>query len=94
MKYSVSKGVSVLVDDKYCADQQKPATRELCHGDCLLPSWHYTEWSEVRHFVFALKYMLTSLLISPDALFPSNTPDILKANNILTVYTTVYTTKH
>ncbi|XP_075786355.1 A disintegrin and metalloproteinase with thrombospondin motifs 20 isoform X3 [Pelodiscus sinensis] len=46
MKYSVSKGVSVPVDDKYCADQQKPPIREPCHGDCLLTSWHYTEWSE------------------------------------------------
>lgn len=47
MKYSVSKGLSVPVDDKYCADQQKPPVREPCHGDCLLTSWHYTEWSEV-----------------------------------------------
>ncbi|XP_043404927.1 A disintegrin and metalloproteinase with thrombospondin motifs 20 isoform X4 [Chelonia mydas] len=46
MKYSVSKGLSVPVDDKYCADQQKPPIREPCHGDCLLTSWHYTEWSE------------------------------------------------
>uniref|UniRef100_A0A8C8RHX3 ADAM metallopeptidase with thrombospondin type 1 motif 20 n=1 Tax=Pelusios castaneus TaxID=367368 RepID=A0A8C8RHX3_9SAUR len=46
MKYSVSKGLSVPVDDKYCADQQKPPMRESCHGDCLLTSWHYTEWSE------------------------------------------------
>ncbi|KYO47658.1 A disintegrin and metalloproteinase with thrombospondin motifs 4 [Alligator mississippiensis] len=46
MKYSVSKGLSVPVDDKYCADQQKPPVREPCHGDCLLTSWHYTEWSE------------------------------------------------
>uniref|UniRef100_A0A8B9M7D3 Peptidase M12B domain-containing protein n=1 Tax=Accipiter nisus TaxID=211598 RepID=A0A8B9M7D3_9AVES len=46
MKYSISKGLSVPVDDKYCADQQKPPTREPCHGDCMLTSWHYTEWSE------------------------------------------------
>ncbi|XP_053114058.1 A disintegrin and metalloproteinase with thrombospondin motifs 20 isoform X2 [Hemicordylus capensis] len=46
MKYSVSKGLSVLVDDKYCADQQKPPMREPCHGDCLLTSWHYAGWSE------------------------------------------------
>ncbi|XP_067420282.1 A disintegrin and metalloproteinase with thrombospondin motifs 20 isoform X3 [Emydura macquarii macquarii] len=46
MKYSVSKGLSVPVDDKYCADQQKPPIREPCHGDCLSTSWHYTEWSE------------------------------------------------
>ncbi|XP_034983887.2 A disintegrin and metalloproteinase with thrombospondin motifs 20 isoform X1 [Zootoca vivipara] len=46
MKYSVSKGLSVPVDDKYCADQQKPPIREPCHGDCLLTSWHYTGWSE------------------------------------------------
>ncbi|XP_048817064.1 A disintegrin and metalloproteinase with thrombospondin motifs 20 isoform X5 [Lagopus muta] len=46
MKYSVSKGLSALVDDRYCADQQKPPTREPCHGDCTLTSWHYTEWSE------------------------------------------------
>uniref|UniRef100_G1NB35 ADAM metallopeptidase with thrombospondin type 1 motif 20 n=1 Tax=Meleagris gallopavo TaxID=9103 RepID=G1NB35_MELGA len=46
MKYSVSKGLSALVDDRYCADQQKPPTREPCHGDCMLTSWHYTEWSE------------------------------------------------
>ncbi|XP_077194718.1 A disintegrin and metalloproteinase with thrombospondin motifs 20 isoform X4 [Paroedura picta] len=46
MKYSVSKGLSVPVDDKYCADQEKPPVREPCHGDCLLTSWHYTEWSE------------------------------------------------
>ncbi|XP_077790786.1 A disintegrin and metalloproteinase with thrombospondin motifs 20 isoform X1 [Podarcis muralis] len=46
MKYSVSKGLSVPVDDKYCADQQKPPIREPCHGDCLLTSWHYTDWSE------------------------------------------------
>uniref|UniRef100_A0A8D2ISN2 ADAM metallopeptidase with thrombospondin type 1 motif 20 n=1 Tax=Varanus komodoensis TaxID=61221 RepID=A0A8D2ISN2_VARKO len=46
MKYSVSKGLSVPVDDKYCADQQKPPIRETCHGDCLQTSWHYTGWSE------------------------------------------------
>ncbi|XP_040514888.1 A disintegrin and metalloproteinase with thrombospondin motifs 20 isoform X4 [Gallus gallus] len=46
MKYSVSKGLSALVDDRYCADQQKPPTREACHGDCMLTSWHYAEWSE------------------------------------------------
>nr|XP_056702477.1 A disintegrin and metalloproteinase with thrombospondin motifs 20 [Euleptes europaea] len=46
MKYSVSKGLSVPVDDKYCADQEKPPIREPCHGDCLLTSWHYTGWSE------------------------------------------------
>ncbi|KAM6437992.1 A disintegrin and metalloproteinase with thrombospondin motifs 20 [Liasis olivaceus] len=46
MKYSVSKGLSVPVDDKYCADQQKPPVRETCHGDCLQTSWHYTGWSE------------------------------------------------
>ncbi|XP_054845182.1 A disintegrin and metalloproteinase with thrombospondin motifs 20 [Eublepharis macularius] len=46
MKYSVSKGLSVPVDDKYCADQEKPPVREPCHGDCLLTSWHYSEWSE------------------------------------------------
>uniref|UniRef100_A0A663MXA9 ADAM metallopeptidase with thrombospondin type 1 motif 20 n=1 Tax=Athene cunicularia TaxID=194338 RepID=A0A663MXA9_ATHCN len=46
MKYSILKGVSAPVDDKYCADQQKPPTREPCHGDCMLTSWHYTEWSE------------------------------------------------
>ncbi|XP_047921885.2 A disintegrin and metalloproteinase with thrombospondin motifs 20 isoform X1 [Anser cygnoides] len=46
MKYSVSKGLTAPVDDRYCADQQKPPTREPCHGDCMLTSWHYTEWSE------------------------------------------------
>uniref|UniRef100_A0ACB8FPN3 Uncharacterized protein n=1 Tax=Sphaerodactylus townsendi TaxID=933632 RepID=A0ACB8FPN3_9SAUR len=46
MKYSVSKELSVPVDDKYCADQEKPPIRESCHGDCLLTSWHYTGWSE------------------------------------------------
>ncbi|XP_014726621.1 PREDICTED: A disintegrin and metalloproteinase with thrombospondin motifs 20 [Sturnus vulgaris] len=46
MKYSVARGLSVPVDDKYCADQQKPPAREPCHGDCMLRSWHYTEWSE------------------------------------------------
>ncbi|KAJ7407992.1 hypothetical protein WISP_123543 [Willisornis vidua] len=46
MKYSISKGLSAPVDDKYCADQQKPPAREPCHGDCMLTSWHYTEWSE------------------------------------------------
>ncbi|KAJ6656242.1 hypothetical protein lerEdw1_003970 [Lerista edwardsae] len=46
MRYSASKGASALVDDTYCADQQKPPTREPCHGDCLLPSWRYTGWSE------------------------------------------------
>ncbi|GAB0176196.1 A disintegrin and metalloproteinase with thrombospondin motifs 20 [Grus japonensis] len=46
MKYSISKGLSAPVDDKYCADQQKPPTREPCHGDCMLTSWQYTEWSE------------------------------------------------
>uniref|UniRef100_A0A8D0GRT1 ADAM metallopeptidase with thrombospondin type 1 motif 20 n=1 Tax=Sphenodon punctatus TaxID=8508 RepID=A0A8D0GRT1_SPHPU len=46
MKYSLSKGPSVTVDDKYCVDQQKPPIREPCHGDCLLTSWHYTAWSE------------------------------------------------
>ncbi|KAH0616617.1 hypothetical protein JD844_027870 [Phrynosoma platyrhinos] len=46
MKYSVSKGLNVPVDDKYCADQPKPPIREVCHGDCLQASWHYTEWSE------------------------------------------------
>lgn len=48
MKYSVSKGLTAPVDDRYCADQQKPPTREPCHGDCMLTSWHYTEWSEVK----------------------------------------------
>ncbi|KAJ7400306.1 hypothetical protein BTVI_106621 [Pitangus sulphuratus] len=46
MKYSSSKGFSAPVDDKYCADQQRPPAREPCHGDCVLTSWHYTEWSE------------------------------------------------
>uniref|UniRef100_A0A8C6NFY1 Uncharacterized protein n=1 Tax=Melopsittacus undulatus TaxID=13146 RepID=A0A8C6NFY1_MELUD len=46
MKYSISKGLSAPVDEKYCADQQKPPAREPCHGDCMLTSWHYTEWSE------------------------------------------------
>uniref|UniRef100_A0A803TLW5 ADAM metallopeptidase with thrombospondin type 1 motif 20 n=1 Tax=Anolis carolinensis TaxID=28377 RepID=A0A803TLW5_ANOCA len=46
MKYTISKEPSVPVDDKYCADQPKPSVREVCHGDCLQASWHYTEWSE------------------------------------------------
>lgn len=48
MKYSIARGLSAPVDDKYCADQQKPPAREPCHGDCMLRSWHYTEWSEVQ----------------------------------------------
>ncbi|XP_051651320.1 A disintegrin and metalloproteinase with thrombospondin motifs 20 isoform X1 [Manacus candei] len=46
MKYSSSKGLSAPVDDRYCADQQRPPAREPCHGDCMLANWHYTEWSE------------------------------------------------
>ncbi|XP_039770670.1 A disintegrin and metalloproteinase with thrombospondin motifs 20 [Ornithorhynchus anatinus] len=46
LKYSVNKGHSIPVEDKYCGDQHKPPLRELCHGDCLLKSWHYTEWSQ------------------------------------------------
>ncbi|KAM4676040.1 A disintegrin and metalloproteinase with thrombospondin motifs 20 [Discoglossus pictus] len=46
IKYSPAKGLSSPVDDKFCSNQVKPPHREVCHGDCLLSSWHYTEWSQ------------------------------------------------
>ncbi|VCX30722.1 unnamed protein product, partial [Gulo gulo] len=46
MRYSIHKGQTVSVDDHYCGDQLKPATRESCHGDCVLTRWHYSEWSQ------------------------------------------------
>ncbi|KAG8439752.1 hypothetical protein GDO86_005793, partial [Hymenochirus boettgeri] len=46
IKYTSTKGLSTPVIDKYCDSQPKPASREICHGDCLLSSWHYTEWSQ------------------------------------------------
>lgn len=78
MKYSISKGLSAPVDDKYCADQQKPPTREPCHGDCMLASWHYTEWSEVRFQIIIIILYSTFLgsvhvkLLFPDQLFLFN----------------------
>ncbi|XP_008824822.1 A disintegrin and metalloproteinase with thrombospondin motifs 20 isoform X2 [Nannospalax galili] len=46
MKYSIHKGQAVPVEDQYCGDQLKPPTRELCHGDCVITRWHYSEWSQ------------------------------------------------
>ncbi|XP_051706363.1 A disintegrin and metalloproteinase with thrombospondin motifs 20 isoform X2 [Oryctolagus cuniculus] len=46
MKYSVHKGQTVPVDDRYCSDQPKPPVREPCHGDCASARWHYSEWSQ------------------------------------------------
>ncbi|XP_072124224.1 A disintegrin and metalloproteinase with thrombospondin motifs 20-like isoform X1 [Mobula birostris] len=46
MRYIHGKGLSESMDDRYCADQPKPPSREACHGDCLRTSWHYTSWSQ------------------------------------------------
>uniref|UniRef100_H3B3P8 ADAM metallopeptidase with thrombospondin type 1 motif 20 n=1 Tax=Latimeria chalumnae TaxID=7897 RepID=H3B3P8_LATCH len=46
MKYSFSKSQSDLVDDRYCSHHPKPPSREPCHGDCHVTSWHYTSWSQ------------------------------------------------
>ncbi|KAG8510115.1 A disintegrin and metalloproteinase with thrombospondin motifs 20, partial [Galemys pyrenaicus] len=76
MKYSLHKGQTVPVDDHYCGDQLKPHTREPCHGNCVLPRWHYLGWSQVQiknllqqklpHFVqmkfYILKYIFFSFV--------------------------------
>ncbi|XP_060047729.1 A disintegrin and metalloproteinase with thrombospondin motifs 20 isoform X2 [Erinaceus europaeus] len=46
IKYSIHKGQTTPVDDRYCSDQLKPAAREPCHGDCILARWHYSDWSQ------------------------------------------------
>ncbi|XP_069759188.1 A disintegrin and metalloproteinase with thrombospondin motifs 20-like isoform X2 [Narcine bancroftii] len=40
------KGTREPMDDRYCAHQPKPPSREPCHGDCLRTSWQYTSWSQ------------------------------------------------
>ncbi|XP_032893735.1 A disintegrin and metalloproteinase with thrombospondin motifs 20 isoform X2 [Amblyraja radiata] len=46
MRYTHGKVPRVPMDDRYCANQPKPPSREPCHGDCLRSSWHYTSWSQ------------------------------------------------
>ncbi|XP_075456208.1 A disintegrin and metalloproteinase with thrombospondin motifs 20 [Ascaphus truei] len=46
IKYSTVKRLSSPVDDTFCGSQPKPPNREPCHGECLLTSWHFTEWSQ------------------------------------------------
>ncbi|GAA6089903.1 A disintegrin and metalloproteinase with thrombospondin motifs 20 isoform X1 [Tachysurus ichikawai] len=46
MRYSRVKRESVRVESRACADLNKPQSRELCHGDCLLKSWQYSAWSQ------------------------------------------------
>lgn len=48
MRYSRVKRESVRVESRACADLNKPQSRELCHGDCLLKSWQYSAWSQVQ----------------------------------------------
>lgn len=48
VKYSLLKRQSERVVASVCANAIKPRTRESCHGDCLLKSWQYGAWSEVR----------------------------------------------
>ncbi|XP_069484120.1 A disintegrin and metalloproteinase with thrombospondin motifs 20 [Ambystoma mexicanum] len=45
MRYSLPQRQSDPVDNKFCSDQPKPATREACHGDCLATRWQHSEWS-------------------------------------------------
>ncbi|XP_054631701.1 A disintegrin and metalloproteinase with thrombospondin motifs 20-like isoform X1 [Dunckerocampus dactyliophorus] len=44
MKYNLMQ--SHPMEASTCADIAKPATRESCHGDCLLKSWQYGAWSQ------------------------------------------------
>lgn len=48
MKYSLVKRQSERVEAGACGNSGKPAAREPCHGDCLLKSWQYSAWSQVR----------------------------------------------
>ncbi|TSK13404.1 A disintegrin and metalloproteinase with thrombospondin motifs 20 [Bagarius yarrelli] len=46
MRYSQGTRGSERVESRACADLNKPQSRELCHGDCLLKSWQYSAWSQ------------------------------------------------
>ncbi|XP_060742765.1 A disintegrin and metalloproteinase with thrombospondin motifs 20-like [Tachysurus vachellii] len=46
MRYSRVKRESARVESRACADLNKPHSRELCHGDCMLKSWQYSAWSQ------------------------------------------------
>ncbi|XP_062858960.1 A disintegrin and metalloproteinase with thrombospondin motifs 20-like [Trichomycterus rosablanca] len=46
MRYSRLKRGSERVEIRACADLAKPQSREPCHGDCLLKSWQYSDWSQ------------------------------------------------
>lgn len=48
MKYSLMKRQSERVEAGACGNSGKPPAREPCHGDCLLKSWQYSAWSQVR----------------------------------------------
>lgn len=48
MKYSLMKRQSERVEASACGNSGKPPAREPCHGDCLLKSWQYSAWSQVR----------------------------------------------
>lgn len=48
MKYSLMKRQSERAEASACGNAAKPPTRESCHGDCLLKSWQYSAWSQVR----------------------------------------------
>ncbi|KAI1882299.1 hypothetical protein AGOR_G00249250 [Albula goreensis] len=46
VQYSLQERQSERLEGSACSHLPKPPGREPCHGDCLLPSWHYSPWSQ------------------------------------------------
>ncbi|XP_048839072.1 LOW QUALITY PROTEIN: A disintegrin and metalloproteinase with thrombospondin motifs 20-like [Brienomyrus brachyistius] len=46
VKYSRLAERSEWAEPAACGEMPKPPSRESCHGDCLLQSWHYSAWSQ------------------------------------------------
>lgn len=84
IKYSRLMERSEWAEPVACGEMPKPPSREPCHGDCLLQSWHYSAWSQVRWGQLTRKYLP---VIPPPAVNCRTHPEKFKDTVIYSTFT-------